>query len=324
MSLWERAEIQEVLPPVAWPVRRGGREVAHAIMSTSVMSLTRRIVRGRPYALPALVCGLWLWPAAAYVAAQTVQLVHLSEGLLTVAAHDAALRELVDEVAHETGTEVEGQDRLQGEVTVRFRRQTVREGLAQILAGWRYTFTPDPGVAAGGGNGTTPVRVRILGPRRMPATTAMSSARAPADTATPEGNHAHLDSDDPALTRRAGLAALRDSDRGVRATAVKALATRGGDDAVSLLELALRDPDIGIRLDAIEALRTIGGDRAARGLTGALHDRSRRLRLRAVDALGTIGGSTARQLLDYIQAVDHDRAVRTLAEERLANLRAGR
>jgi HEAT repeat protein len=90
-----------------------------------------------------------------------------------------------------------------------------------------------------------------------------------------------------------------------------------------LLELALRDSDLDIRLDAVEALRTIGGDRAARGLTAAVHDRSRRLRLRAVDALGAIGGPTARQLLDYVQAVDRDRTVRTVAVQELANLRAG-
>lgn len=292
-------------------------------MSTLVMSLPRRMRRACPYALSALACGLWLWPASSSVAAQPVQLVHLSEGFLTVAAHDAVLRELVEETARETGVEFEGQDRLRGEVTVRFRRRTVKEGLALILAGWRYTVTPEPVAAVSGGDGTTLMRVRILGPRRMPAITATLDARVRPEMAPPGRVDARMDSDDPALARREGLAALRDPDRGVRTTAVQVLAARGGDEAISLLELALRDSDIGVRLDAIEALRTIGGDRAARGLTAALHDRSRRLRLRAVDALGTIGGPTARQLLDYVQAVDRDRAVRTLAGERLANLRAG-
>ena len=293
------------------------------MMSTLEMCWPRRPRRRYPYALPVLVCGLCLWSESPVAAAQPVQLVHLSEGLLTVAAHDAVLRELVDEISRETGVQLEGRDRLQGEVTVRFRRRTVREALTLVLAGWRYTFTPESVAAADGGDGTTLARVRILGPRRTPVPTAAADQRARPDAATRGTVDGGLDSEDPALARRAGLAALRDSDRGVRATAVRSLATRGGDDAVSLLELALRDSDIGIRLDVIEALRTIGGDRAARGLTSVLHDRSRLLRLRAVDALGTIGGPTARQLLDYVQAVDRDGTVRALAGEWLANLRVG-
>ncbi len=327
MSLREWAKIQEVLPPVAWSVRNGGREVARAIMSTHSMSLPRPMRRGHPYALPALVCGLWLWPVPSVVAAQPVQLVHLSEGRLTVAAHDAALRALVEDISRETGLDLAGDERLRGEVTVRFRRRTLEDGFALILAGWRYTFTPEAVAASDDGDGSTPARLRVLGPRRMPVPTADVDERVdqparPSMVARGRGD-ARVDSDDQAIVRRAGLAALRDPDRGVRATAVKALAARGGDDAVSLLELALRDADLGIRLDAIEALRTIGGDRAARGLTAAVHDRSRRLRLRAVDALGAIGGPTARQLLDYVQAVDRDGTVRTFAVQELANLRAG-
>ena len=327
MSLREWAKIQEVLPPVAWSVRNGGREVARAIMSTYAMSLPRPMRRGHPYALPALVCGLWLWPVSPVVAVQPAQLVHLSEGRLTVAAHDAVLRALVEDISRETGLHLEGEERLRGEVTVRFRRRTLEDGLARILAGWRYTFTPEMVAASDDGDGSTPARLRVLGPRRMPVPTAdvderVDQSARPSMVARGRGD-ARVDSDDQAIVRRAGLAALRDPDRGVRATAVKALAARGGDDAVSLLELALRDSDLGIRLDAIEALRTIGGDRAARGLTAAVHDRSRRLRLRAVDALGAIGGPTARQLLDYVQAVDRDRTVRTVAVQELANLRAG-
>jgi hypothetical protein len=253
-------------------------------------------------------------------------LVHLSEGRLTVAAHEALLRALVEDISRETGLRLEGGERLRDEVTVRFRRRTLEEGLALILAGWRYTFTPEVVAASDDGGVSTPARLRVLGPRRMPVPTADVDERAdrPArpDRVARGRVDTPVDSDDLAVVRRAGLAALRDPDRVVRATAVKALAARGGDDAVSLLELALRDSDLGIRLDAIEALRTIGGDRAARGSTAAVHDRSCRLSLRAVDALGAIGGPTARQF-DYVQAVDRDRTVRTVAVQELAILRAG-
>jgi len=242
--------------------------------------------RGHPYALPALVCGLWLWPVSPVVTVQPVQLVHLSEGRLTVTAHDAVLRALVEDISRETGLRLEGEERLRGEVTVRFRRRTLEDGLALILAGWRYTFTPEAVAASDDGDGSTPARLRVVGPRRVPVPTAdvdePVDQRARPNIAAHGRVDARVDSDDLAIVRRAGLAALRDLDRGVRATAVKAL--------------------------------------AARGVTAAVHDRSRRLRLRAVDALG---GPTARQLLDYVQAVDRDRTVRTFAVQELANLRAG-
>ncbi len=310
-------------------------------MSTHAMSLPRPTRRARLCASRALVCSLLVLLVSFAAAAQPLQLVHLAEGRLTVAAHDAALRALVEEISRESGLLLEGEDALQGEVTVRFRRQTVEDGLALILSGWRYTFTSEPRVAPDGSPALPLTRLRVLGPRAAFAAPGGAAPWAPDQVPDPLSDRgvdrtsrqtldtleviaALLASADLTDVRRAGLAALRDPDREVRATAVRALAARGGDDAVGLLELALRDPELGIRRDAIEALREIGGDRAARGLTAALHDRAGHLRLQAVDALGAIGGPTAVQLLDYVQAVDRDATVRAAAVEHLAVLRAGR
>ncbi|HIE94364.1 MAG TPA: hypothetical protein EYQ83_16440 [Acidobacteria bacterium] len=300
-------------------------------MSTYAMSV-RRSARGASRCATGVWLLLWLTSTSpGPAAAQPLQLVHLAEGRLTVAAHDASLRGLIEEISRESGVRLERADALRGDVTVRFRRRTLEDGLALILSGWRYALTSESGQGLGGSTEPSLFRLRVIGPRTV-------SFRAPAATAPPADQAAHqpiresadgpgpfealLASDDLTVVRRAGLAALRDPDRWVRARAVNALAARGGDDAVTLLEVALRDAEIGLRLDAIEALRRIGGDRAARGLTGVLHDRSRLHRLRAVDALGAIGGSTAMQLLDYVQAVDHDETVRAAAADQLAVLRA--
>ena len=281
----------------------------------------------------ALVSGLLLSPPVRAAAAQPLQLVHVSEGRLTVAAHDAGLRALVEEVARAIDLRVEGADVLHGDVTVRFRRQTLEAGLAQILRGWQYTIGSEV-IATPGSPESTVTRLRIVG---APS----GSARAPDAPEAPDAPvglppvHAAatgsgsgpvdqlLTSADPSTARRAGLAALRDPDREVRAAAVGMLGARGGEHAVTLLELALRDSELGIRFAAVDALGLIGGPRAARGVTAAIHDRSRGLRLRAVEVLGRIGGATALQLLEYVQAVDRDDAVRSSAAARVSELRAG-
>ena len=291
------------------------------------MPLPRSTPWARLCARSSLLAGLVVWPLAPVVVAQPLQLVHVSEGRLTVAAHDAGVRALVQEIARESELQLEGEEALRGEVTVRFRRQTLEAGLAQILRGWRYALTSET-TAAPGGREATLTRLRILeAPSPPPLEAAPDGPVGPrgarqAARPLPPADRL-LASDDRTVSRRSGLAALRDPDRDVRAAAVGVLGAHGGEDAVSVLELALRDAEFDIRLAAVDALGRIGGDRAARGLTAALHDRSRRLRLRAVGVLGVIGGATASQLLEYVQAVDRDDTVRASAAARLADLRAG-
>jgi hypothetical protein len=295
-------------------------------MSTYAMPLPRPSRRARLCACTALVSGLVLWPPSPVLAGQPLQLVHLAEGRLTVAAHDAGLRALVQEIVRESDLQLEGEETLRGEVTVRFRRQTLEAGLAQILRGWRYALIAETRATAGGLKSTVTTLCILEAPsalRREPAAPDERIGSPGREAAAPSPRADPLPaSDDGSLTRRAGLAALRDPDRDVRAAAVRVLGAHGGDDAVSLLELALRDSELGIRLAAVEALGHIGGNRAARGLTAALHDRSRRLRLRAVSVLGAIGGPTASELLAYVKAVDRDEAVRASAVARLTELRA--
>ena len=164
--------------------------------------------------------GVWLllWLTSTSpgpAAAQPLQLVQLAEGRLTVAAHDASLRGLIEEISRESGVQLEGADALRGDVTVRFRRRTLEDGLALILSGWRYALTSESGQGPGGSTEPSLFRLRVLGPRKV-------SFRAPAATAPPADQAEHqpiressdgpgplealLASDDLTVVRRGGLA----------------------------------------------------------------------------------------------------------------------
>ncbi len=259
------------------------------------------------------------------VAAQPLHLVHVESGRLTVAAHEAPLRPLLEEIARESGVALDGVETLTGTVTVRFRLHTWERALPLLLGDRDYTLSWAPRRLPDGGVEVTPTRLRIFEapPPAAPARLRPPRAAVPRlpDSAASEPAQvidALSPGADPDAVRRAGRAALRDRDRGVRSAAIERLVRMGGDVAVETLELALRDPDRGIREEAVTALKRIGGDRAARGLTAAIHDRAAGIRLRAVDALAAIGGPVAAQLLEYVGAVDRDATVRAAASERLA------
>ena len=280
---------------------------------------------------------LWAAPGAAVaLGAQPLQLVYVSEGRVTLDAHDASLRALLEEIAREAGLELEGEEWLTGTITVRFRRRPLAQALPLILGDRGYALVSATPTSPEGTSPPRPSHLRLFRPTAPPGDPVEGHAR---DRVTGEDTlleqletgpdaldrldaiDALAQSDDPATVRRMGLAALRDPDESVRAAAIEALALLGGDSAVEMLELALRDRAIEIREDAVTALQRIGGDRAARGLTAAVHDRSAEVRWLAVDALGDIGGPAATQLLEYVRAVDPDAELRTAADEWLTRLR---
>ena len=274
-----------------------------------------------------LLVGAAVAVLVAPVAAQPLHLVHVESGRLTVAAHEAPLRPLLEEIAREGGLALDGVETLTGTVTVRFRLHTWERALPLLLGDRDYTLSWAPLRLPDGGVEVTPTRLRIFeaplpaAPARVrPPRPRVAVPRLPDSAASEPAQviDALSPGADPDAVRRAGRAALRDRDRGVRSAAVERLARMGGDVAVETLELALRDPDRGIREEVVTALERIGGDRAARGLTAAIHDRAAGIRLRAVDALAAIGGPVAAQLLEYVGAVERDATVRAAARERLA------
>ena len=280
-----------------------------------------------------VIAGLCLGFLTPVAAAAQLPEVEIADGRLTVTAHDAAVKSLIEEVAVEAGLTLEGAELLDGNVTVQFQGLAISDGLARILGDRSYMLV----YAVPSHRGGTPVPVRL---RFFGASTA--HARPTVEGALLGGEHAALfetleyhgdpwdkqdtiealaEAGDPAVARRLGKAALADADVEVRSAAVEALATLGGDGAVEMLEIALHDTESAVRRQAIGALEEIGGDTAVRGLTVALQDVDADLRLIAIDALGGIGGPRALQLLEHA-ATDPNPTVRDSAAEWLAELRA--
>ena len=280
--------------------------------------------------------GLFLFitlPVAA--TAQPLQ-VHVADGRLTVAAHDASVKALVEAIAQETGLTLEEHESLNGQITVRFRRLPIEEGLAQILGDRSYMVVyavesaPD-----GGGTTRVPARLRFFDRPVADAPLVDRGAVSEVEHAAffetletysdpwdkQDTIDALVETGDPAVTRRLGRAALADPDVDVRSAAVEALAILGGPGAVEMLEIALHDREIVIREEAVDALEQIGGEAAVRGLTVALQDADTDLRLLAIDAVGALGGPAAILLLEYA-ATDPDASVRDSAEDWLSELSA--
>src|SRR6478735_1699282 len=82
------------------------------------------------------------------------------------------------------------------------------------------------------------------------------------------------------------VAALKDSDAGVRRQAAAALGEIGNARAVTGLMEALKDADTDVRTHALSALGEIGDRRASAAIAPLLKDSSPAIRSRAASALG--------------------------------------
>ncbi len=85
------------------------------------------------------------------------------------------------------------------------------------------------------------------------------------------------------------VAALKDTDAGVRRAAVNALAELNSRRAVPALSAALKDGDPELRGAIATALGEIGDRDAVDALIGAVKDKSPDVRKRAITSLGEIG-----------------------------------
>jgi len=89
------------------------------------------------------------------------------------------------------------------------------------------------------------------------------------------------------------IAALGESDSGVRMAAAQALGQLGGKRAVETLLVALRDSDSDVRMAAVQALGQLGDERAVGPLIAILRDSDLGVCVAAAQVLGQLGDKRA-------------------------------
>ena len=277
-------------------------------------------------------------------------LVHVAEGLLTVEADDASLKDLLEEIARRSGFTLEGQGSISERITIQFEEVRLGVGLRRLLEGHRYGLQY-PGRGGVGQPADVPIHLEIFGvvegtvtdaPERQPVSdevlrefdrlrTVLVSAE---DVRLREAAVGELaESPYPTLALPLLALPLADPDENVRMAAVDALSILAiGElavDAAKLLQISLRDQAISIREAGIVALEEIGLDTTAMShavetLAIALTDVDPGLREQAIGALWAIGGPRAIELLEYVSVADTDPSVREVATDGLEELRGAR
>ncbi len=254
--------------------------------------------------------------------AQTPIKVEWRDGLVSVAAEKAPLSAILQEVARQTGIEIQGIEELQDGVSAHLSRVELTEGLQSLLADCDYALE-------GGSSGVAsqPVRLVIFGQRATSHrdVTTVSAATKPRTVLTLEAvpqetttvkETDELEPDDPeakaepdpvrrmgklnSAVRRGDQDAVReavlDSDPTVQASAFEALAAQDKDGAIQALLAAEKSDQASTRLEALQLLdqssqadeRTIFSV-----LHDALKDEDLRVRSFAIQALASHGGTEA-------------------------------
>jgi hypothetical protein len=271
----------------------------------------------------------------------------VAEGLLTVVADDASLKELLEEIARQSGFTLAGQGEISERITIQFEAVRLDVGLQRMLDGYRYGLQFLAGRGGAGQRPDVPKHLAIFGVVENPLADVrgrqpvsddvrrefdrLRTALVSADVRLREAAVEELiESPYPTMALLLLGVPLADPDENVRLAAVDALPFLGvGDiavDAVELLQISLRDQSISVREAGIMALEEIGLDTTAtsyavEALAIALSDVDPDLREQAIEALWEIGGPRAIELLEYASVADSDPDIRELATDSVKQLR---
>jgi hypothetical protein len=178
----------------------------------------------------------------------------------------------------------------------------------------------------GGEVGEPPIESRVVADRDLPGC-------APGAALPPAALRAHLERalDDATqglvaalrlhvADRREVEAALRGSDEGLRAEAIRVSAARKDATLVPPLVALLSSEDRAVRDEALGALVEIGDRRAVKPISRIVRFQETDELPKVIDALGALGGDEARAYLEFVLSAHDDPEIRTLAREALGRM----
>ena len=264
--------------------------------------------------LPAMVLAKNPIPAQPGVrSSHSIPVVRFADERLTVKVRDIPLRELLKEVAWESGLALVLLSPLQNRVTIEFHGLRLDKALRRILRHRNFVVEYDEQTAkAGKSMVIRPAKLWVFG---------NEDGDYPVKTIVFETAEPRLPQELTALEEAVMRASFESTNPENREDAVEMLGQSGSPDAIAKLSLALTDENTDVREAAIDALADIGGDEAAQALAVMLQDEDAALREDTVEALGVIGGDVAMNLLE--QAVhDNDEFVRETAAELLSQIKS--
>ncbi len=289
---------------------------------------------------------LFLLPS--FTLAQTRPEVEWQEGRLSIHAESIPLSQIIKEIAHHTGLEIQGAEELQEKVSFHFADLSLSEGIQKLLAHVNYFLLEE---ASPQGN-KRPTRVLVFGQRAAPSSEEKVNAEEEAvasgneegdrlaklqETIQTGGIEAEealqsaafdpapniqtlaletLAEQNPQEAQRTFFKALSVDNPLTRLTAVQ-VASQETDTALPILTEALSDSDRDVKGYAMSMLAQQGSQDAVLALGQILHDPDPTFRQVALELFSQMGDPTS---LSYLNLAlnDEDEAVRNTAADLLS------
>jgi hypothetical protein len=194
-----------------------------------------------------------------------------NERLLSVTASHAPLSGVLREIARQTAIELEGEDRLQEQVSIDFSDVSLIEGLRILLEHKDYALV---GNAGSGGRGS--LRLLMFSDRTL-------SSKPDLKYRNPSPSSADAALADPILLTT--IAHEEDAEPDDRAKQLAALETSSQLGDTEVLQKAILDPDLAIQKASFEALAASDPAGAVDSLLRAAHSDNADMRVQAIELL---------------------------------------
>lgn len=244
---------------------------------------------------------------------------------ISVAAQNAPLQVLVDELAVKTGLRLIQHVNLDDSVSMAIERQPLNDVLEKLLEHHSYqVFRPQGSDAANRAIEPAPGTLWIFseGESNAPATTVFFEAVLYFGTLAEKKEAIRelkrLASDDAVQSLSI---ALHDAESHVRDAALEALSSIGSDEALAAIASTTLDEDSWTRNEAVNALSSGSAETAMQYLQLAMDDPDPRVRASVIDAFADIPSEQAATVIGRA-LTDPDRGVRERALDALEEVQA--